>query len=463
MEKEVYGYIYKIENTVNGKVYIGLTTNGFDKRYKAKGEGIERVYNYYVRQRKYRQFYNIHLLRSIEKYGFEAFEVVKEFDTAYSEEELKEKERYWISFYKCNDINYGYNRTEGGDSFLKGEDNPNYKKRTTFKCGYCGKKIKKLESNIRDCKNTFCSKECLKKWQSEQRKGKDSPTYKGFLVIYPDGKISEEMTQSEVANYLNVSMSIISDLAREKTCYIGNYECIRYIRVLHLEDYLKEREIYKSDEYFRNMCKHMVEEAEILYKNKKEEFKKKMGEVGIGTKNGNAKILVCIFPDGNIIKDVSIRELSEELKITEGLVSKILNSKQPYKVPKTLNKSNYERLKRLEGIVIIEQKDYLNINEISEVIKGVKNGNTKSLVCIFPNGRIIKDMCIKELAKELKITEDLVRKILKLKQPYKVSKKTNKKNLEHLKPLEGIIIMEEKDYLDMLKNTNINKINDKAS
>ena len=26
---EVYGYIYKITNTVNGKVYIGQTINGF--------------------------------------------------------------------------------------------------------------------------------------------------------------------------------------------------------------------------------------------------------------------------------------------------------------------------------------------------------------------------------------------------------------------------------------------------
>lgn len=28
-----YGWIYKITNTINGKVYIGLTTEGFDKRY----------------------------------------------------------------------------------------------------------------------------------------------------------------------------------------------------------------------------------------------------------------------------------------------------------------------------------------------------------------------------------------------------------------------------------------------
>ena len=31
--KEVYGYIYKIRNTVNNKLYFGQTTLGFGRRY----------------------------------------------------------------------------------------------------------------------------------------------------------------------------------------------------------------------------------------------------------------------------------------------------------------------------------------------------------------------------------------------------------------------------------------------
>ena len=39
---KIYGIIYKIENLVNGKVYIGQTTRKFNERYY--GHGIEAVY-----------------------------------------------------------------------------------------------------------------------------------------------------------------------------------------------------------------------------------------------------------------------------------------------------------------------------------------------------------------------------------------------------------------------------------
>ena len=45
---EVYGIIYKIENLVNGKVYIGQTIQGFDKRYSENGiNSVEKVYNHH--------------------------------------------------------------------------------------------------------------------------------------------------------------------------------------------------------------------------------------------------------------------------------------------------------------------------------------------------------------------------------------------------------------------------------
>lgn len=367
MEKEICGYIYKITNIKNGKVYIGLTTNSFNERYNVKGEGIERVYGFHARLRKNGKPYNIHLLNSIEKYGFETFEVIKEFDIAYSIEELKEKEKYWISFYKCNDANYGYNRTEGGDSALSGED---------------------------------------------------SPLYKGFVVVYPNGEVSEEMSRNEVANYLNVGEDIIKDLAREKTCYIKRYEHIRYVRVLHLEDYLKEREIYKSNEEFEDMCKHMVEEAKILYEKKKEELSElNRNKPRLTGENHPNYGKPCLEETRKKISEANRgREVGEETR------KKISESK---------------------------------IGHCGEKIKGIKNGSAKLLICIFPDGRIIKN-CIKGLAEELEVSKDLVKDILHLKKPYEARKK-------HLKRLNGIVIMEEKDYLNTLKNTNTNINNDKAS
>ena len=115
--KEVYGIIYKIENLVNGKIYIGQTTRSFNERYCAKGEGIERVYGYLNYRKLHNEDFNTHLLNSIAKYGVKNFKVNEEFDMAYSFEELNEKEIYWISYYNSSDNRYGYNETTGGIKF----------------------------------------------------------------------------------------------------------------------------------------------------------------------------------------------------------------------------------------------------------------------------------------------------------------------------------------------------------
>ena len=94
--KERYGIIYKITNTVNGKVYIGQTIKSFNGRYRFSGEGIERVYRHHKYHKEHNKHYNTHLLRSIEKYGFEAFDVIEEFDAAYSKEELNDLEKKYI-------------------------------------------------------------------------------------------------------------------------------------------------------------------------------------------------------------------------------------------------------------------------------------------------------------------------------------------------------------------------------
>ena len=112
---EVYGIIYLIKNKVNGKCYVGQTQKekGFDYRYYCSGEGIERVYNYHKSLREHNRSYNEHLLRSIEKYGFKAFEVIKYLDYAFSLKELNIKEKVYIQLY--DSFKNGYNETLGGE------------------------------------------------------------------------------------------------------------------------------------------------------------------------------------------------------------------------------------------------------------------------------------------------------------------------------------------------------------
>lgn len=98
-----YGIIYKITNKINGKVYIGQTIRKY---------GFRQRYSYDLAKNTK----NLHLKSSIEKYGIENFNIDEEFDIAYSKEELDNKEKYWISYYKSNNTDFGYNLQDGGSN-----------------------------------------------------------------------------------------------------------------------------------------------------------------------------------------------------------------------------------------------------------------------------------------------------------------------------------------------------------
>lgn len=87
-------YIYKTTNNVNGKIYIGQSTQLGDK------------IKYYLGSGKL-------LLKAINKYGRENFtkEII---EFVNNQEELNEKERYWIDFYKSKEPSIGYNLMDGG-------------------------------------------------------------------------------------------------------------------------------------------------------------------------------------------------------------------------------------------------------------------------------------------------------------------------------------------------------------
>lgn len=86
--------IYKITNKINGKSYIGLSSNieeRFKKHRQKQGEKI--------------------LYSAFEKYGIENFEFsVLEYCLL---EQLAEREKYWIAYYDT--YNNGYNATLGGE------------------------------------------------------------------------------------------------------------------------------------------------------------------------------------------------------------------------------------------------------------------------------------------------------------------------------------------------------------
>lgn len=95
-----YGIIYKIENKINGKIYIGQTVKSFDERY---GGDIEK------------NTHNKHLRNSIKKYGIENFVIDKCVCKCETKEELDRVEQFYIYVYDAMDPEHGYNKREGGN------------------------------------------------------------------------------------------------------------------------------------------------------------------------------------------------------------------------------------------------------------------------------------------------------------------------------------------------------------
>lgn len=96
-------YIYVITNLINGKQYVGKTTDTIEKRWSIHLKDATR------REKEQRPLY-----KAIKKYGIENF-TIKELEKC-DIQFLSERERYWIK--KLDTYNNGYNATLGGDGSL---------------------------------------------------------------------------------------------------------------------------------------------------------------------------------------------------------------------------------------------------------------------------------------------------------------------------------------------------------
>ena len=93
------GYIYKITNMLNGKVYIGQTIKTLEKRFSQHKNNYTKPY-----------FSQLILYKAFNKYGIEnfSFEGIEEVPN----KDLDDREKYWIEYY--DSYLDGYNSTIGG-------------------------------------------------------------------------------------------------------------------------------------------------------------------------------------------------------------------------------------------------------------------------------------------------------------------------------------------------------------
>lgn len=93
--------VYKVENLVNGKLYIGQTTETLGERWRKHLSDAAR------------KRHNMLLHRAIRKYGPDAFRVTVVNDAAKSQEALNVLERIYIQRFRSYEN--GYNMTLGGE------------------------------------------------------------------------------------------------------------------------------------------------------------------------------------------------------------------------------------------------------------------------------------------------------------------------------------------------------------
>lgn len=91
--------IYKVQNKVNGKIYIGQTRRNLISRIDEHTKGKDSL-----------------ISKAINKYGLQSFDI-SVIDSAESIEVLNDKEMEYIALYNCKHPN-GYNLTDGGEGTI---------------------------------------------------------------------------------------------------------------------------------------------------------------------------------------------------------------------------------------------------------------------------------------------------------------------------------------------------------
>lgn len=272
----LYGIIYKVTNSINGKIYVGQTTKELKERIKGHYDAHKNPKNIFH--------------KALKKYGFENFNWCV-IDFAESQGELDIKEEFWIKFYKSyvgfEDSN-GYNSTSGGrDGFY-----------------FYDEVIKKMS-------------ESQKEWIEENGhpKGMLGKTHSKETIT----KFKKHRKRSRNSN----SKKVVK-LSKEGE-FIKSYECMRDVS----DDIQKEFNNNDIDAvpHISQCCKGKIKSAYgyiWMYKNEYNKF-------GIRSisKNKNKRSVIQLDINGNYIREFeSIKEASEYIKVLPRSLSRCLSGKR---------------------------------------------------------------------------------------------------------------------------------------
>ena len=356
---DVYGIIYLVKNKVNGKCYIGQTykKNGFKDRYGVKcNQSL--VEGFYKAHKNNNSSSDI-ILKDMEKYGLDAFEVNECIDYAFSKIELDIKEKTYISIYKSmisNSYNNyyvgGYNKTSGGSGVKDYEWSEESKQKL--------KEIKNtpeaLERSREAAKKENLSPETLKK-RSKSLKGHNVSDNTKLLIsdyikkMWEDGKYNSEEVRKNMSDAAKKCWE--DDNYREKQSDKSkkNWEDDDYRE--KISEKIKKN--WEDDDYREKVINGL---KEYWDKDKKEEWSKVQKEIQ---------------------NRIDVKE-----KKSNTMTKKWQDQEYKSGVSSTLSKKweNEEyRTNVINGIKKAWENEDLR-KQISEANKGGKNPNAKAVICI---------------------------------------------------------------------------------
>ena len=198
------GYIYKFENKINGKIYIGKTKNI-----------KERIYQHsHVTKNKKTKFGNALRKYGIDTFNFSILVIIYSENNNNLDIILNYFEKYFIKIY--NSFNNGYNCTLGGDgtiNFKHSEETKNklrnriVSKETRMKLGYAHK-------------GKPCHRRLTDKWRNSVIEAKSIP----IKQFSKDGIFIKQWSSiTEAAKYCNLPKSCISRVCKNERKSCGGF------------------------------------------------------------------------------------------------------------------------------------------------------------------------------------------------------------------------------------------------
>lgn len=175
--------IYMHRNKINGKVYIGQTSQSLSKRFGNNGNGYKTSSKFY---------------KAIQKYGWDNFDHIILYDNL-TPEEADTLEKQLIQYYHATDDQFGYNLQSGGTEHHFQSEETKIKIGNANKISQKGKKWsdqqhQKMAGRFTGKNNPFYGKH-----HSEQSRKLISEHRKGIATF--TGKHHTEITKQQISEH----------------------------------------------------------------------------------------------------------------------------------------------------------------------------------------------------------------------------------------------------------------------